>query len=142
MAVQPPSPAGFVLPDVLPVLPIRDSVVFPLTAAPLAVGQARSVRLVDDVMRGNRLLALVAQREAGTEPATPDALYRIGTVGMIQQLARAADGSVRLIVQGIERIKILDWVSTEPYLVARVEAAGLGRCSPPSGTRNASCAAP
>ena len=123
MAVQPPSPAGFVLPDVLPVLPIRDTVVFPLTAAPLAVGQARSVRLVDDVMRGNRLLALVAQREAGTEPATPEALYRIGTVGMIQQLARAPDGSVRLMVQGIERIKILDWVSTEPYLVARVEAA-------------------
>jgi ATP-dependent Lon protease len=74
-------------------------------------------------MRGNRLLALVAQREAGTEPAMPEALYRIGTVGMIQQLARAPDGSVRLMVQGIERIKILDWVSTEPYLVARVEAA-------------------
>ena len=123
MAGQPPSPAGFVLPDVLPVLPIRDSVVFPLTAAPLAVGQPRSVRLVDEVMRGDRLLALVAQREAGTEPAMPEALYRIGTVGMIQQLARAPDGSVRLIVQGIERIRILDWVSTEPYLVARVEAA-------------------
>ena len=123
MAVQLASPAGFVVPDVLPVLPLRDAVVFPLTAAPLMVGQPRSVRLVDDVMRGNRLLALVAQRDPTPEPATPDVLYRVGTVGMIHQLARGPDGSVRLMVQGIERIKILDWTGTEPYLVARVEAA-------------------
>jgi len=123
MAVQPPGPGGFVVPDALPVLPLRDTVAFPLTAAPLAVGQPRSVRLVDDVMRGSRLLALVTQREAGTEPATPETLYRVGTMGMIHQFARSPDGSVRLMVQGIERIKILDWVGTEPYLVARVEAA-------------------
>jgi ATP-dependent Lon protease len=123
MAVQAPGPAGFVVPDVLPVLPLRDAVVFPLTAAPLMVGQPRSVRLVDEVMRGNRLLALVAQREPTPEPATPEALYRLGTVGMIHQLARGPDGSVRLMVQGIERIKILDWTGTEPYIVARVEAA-------------------
>jgi ATP-dependent Lon protease len=123
MAVQAPGPTGFVVPDVLPVLPLRDAVVFPLTAAPLMVGQPRSVRLVDDVMRGNRLLALVAQRDPAPEPATPEALYRLGTVGMIHQLARGPDGSVRLMVQGIERIKILDWVGTDPYIVARVEAA-------------------
>ena len=123
MAVQAPGPAGFVVPDVLPVLPLRDAVVFPLTAAPLVVGQPRSVRLVDDVMRGNRLLALVAQRDPTPEPATPDVLYRLGTVGMIHQLARGPDGSVRLMVQGIERVKIIDWTGTEPYLVARVEAA-------------------
>jgi len=123
MAVQPPGPGGFVVPDALPVLPLRDTVAFPLTAAPLAVGQPRSVRLVDDVMRGSRLLALVTQREAGTEPATPETLYRVGTMGMIHQFARSPDGSVRLMVQGIERIKILDWTGTEPYLVARVEAA-------------------
>jgi ATP-dependent Lon protease len=123
MAVQSPDPAGFVVPGVLPVLPLRDAVVFPLTAAPLVVGQPRSVRLVDDVMRGNRLLALVAQRDPTPEPATPDVLYRLGTVGMIHQLARGPDGSVRLMVQGIERVKIIDWTGTEPYLVARVEAA-------------------
>jgi ATP-dependent Lon protease len=123
MAVQAPGPAGFVVPDVLPVLPLRDAVVFPLTATPLMVGQPRSVRLVDDVMRGNRLLALVAQRDPTPEPATPEVLYRLGTVGMIHQLARGPDGSVRLMVQGIERIRILDWAGTEPYIVARVEAA-------------------
>jgi ATP-dependent Lon protease len=123
MALQMPGPAGFVVPDVLPVLPLRDAVVFPLTAAPLVVGQPRSVRLVDEVMRGNRLLALVAQRDPTPEAATPEALYRLGTVGMIHQLARGPDGSVRLMVQGIERVRILDWTGTEPYIIARVEAA-------------------
>src|SRR5262249_47604179 len=106
-----------------PVLPLRETVVFPLAAAPLAVGQPRSLRLVDDVMRGNRLLALVAQRDAKTESAGPDDLHGVGTVGVIHQLARAPDGTVRLMVQGLERIRVLDWVGTEPYLVARVEAA-------------------
>ncbi|MGH7319944.1 MAG: LON peptidase substrate-binding domain-containing protein, partial [Candidatus Rokuibacteriota bacterium] len=124
MAVQPgPGSGDFAIPDALPVLPLRDAVVFPLTAVPLAVGQPRSVRLVDDVMRGNRLLALVAQRDANVEPATPADLHGVGTVGVIHQLARSPDGSVRLMVQGIERIRLLDWIGTEPYLVARIEAA-------------------
>jgi ATP-dependent Lon protease len=124
MAVQPGgSAADFVIPDALPVLPLRDAVLFPLTATPLVVAQPRSVRLVDDVMRGNRLLALVAQRDPKVEPAKPEDLYRVGTVGVIHQLARAPDGSVRLMVQGLERIRLLDFIGTEPYLVARIEAA-------------------
>ena len=122
MAAEPgPGPGDVVIPDALPVLPLRDTAVLPLTAVPLAVGQPRSVRLVDDVMRGNRLLALVAQHDAKTEPG-PEDLHRIGTVATILQLARTPDGSIRLMVQGIERIRLLDWVGTEPYLVARVEA--------------------
>ena len=116
-------PGDFVIPDALPVLPLRDAVVLPLTAVPLAVGQARSVRLVDDVMRGNRLLALVAQRDPKVEASAPEDLHSIGTVGMIHQLMRAPDGSVRLMVQGIERIRLLDFVGTDPYLVARVEVS-------------------
>ena len=71
MAVQPGGPGDVAIPDALPVLPLSDVVVFPLTAVPLAVGQPRSVRLVDDVMRGNRLLALVAQREAKADRPRP-----------------------------------------------------------------------
>jgi ATP-dependent Lon protease len=126
MAEQPgsgPGPGDFVIPDALPVLPLQDTVVFPLTAVPLAVGQPRSVRLVDEVMRGNRLLAMVAQRRADAEPAGADDLQRVGTAGVILQLARVPDGSVRLMVQGVERIRLLDWIRTEPYLVARVERA-------------------
>ncbi|MGH7333465.1 MAG: endopeptidase La [Candidatus Rokuibacteriota bacterium] len=123
MAIQPAASGDFVIPDALPVLPLRDVVVLPVTAVPLAVAQPRSLRLVDDVMRGNRLLALVAQRDGKAEPAAPEDLHRVGTVGMIHQLARVPDGSVRLMIQGIERIRLLDWIGTEPYLVARIEAA-------------------
>ncbi len=114
---------NIVVPDALPVLPLRDAVVLPLTMVPLAVGQPRSVRLVDDVMRGNRLVALVAQPDPKIEATALGDLYRVGTVGMIHQLMRAPDGSVRLMVQGVERIRLLDLVGTEPYLVARVEVS-------------------
>ena len=124
MAEPSPTPSSEIaIPDALPVLPLRDAVVFPLTAVPVAVGQARSVVLVDEVMRGNRLLALVAQRDPKAEPAMPDDLHRVGTVALIHQLVRTADGTLRLVVQGLERIRLLDWVQTEPYLVARIEAA-------------------
>jgi ATP-dependent Lon protease len=123
MAVAAGGPGDLTIPDALPILPLRDTVVLPLTAVPLVVGQPRSVRLVDDVMRGTRLVALVAQRDAAAEAAVIDDLYRVGTVGMIHQFARAPDGSIRLMVQGLERLRILDLVGTEPYLVARVELA-------------------
>ncbi len=112
---QPESPGRLEIPDALPVLPLRGgTVVFPLAVAPLTVGQERSVRLVDDVMRGNRMLALVAQRGDEPEQAGPDDLYSIGTAAIIHQLLRAPDGTVRLIVQGLERIRLLDFVATEP----------------------------
>jgi ATP-dependent Lon protease len=123
MAVR-SSEADVAIPDALPILPLRDGVVFPQTAVPLAVSQARSVRLIDDVMRGNRLLVLVAQRDPQTEPATLDELHQVGTAGMIHQLARGPDGSVRLLVQGLERVRLLDLVGSEPYLVGRIEVAG------------------
>jgi ATP-dependent Lon protease len=120
---QPGSGSQMRIPDVLPVLPLRATVVFPLAVAPLVVGQARSIRLVDDVMRGSRLLALMAQRTDRAESAGPDDLYRMGTAGLIHQLSRGADGTLHLIVQGLERIRVVDFTSTEPYLVARVEPA-------------------
>jgi ATP-dependent Lon protease len=123
MAVPEPGPGEFRIPDALPILPLRDAVMFPLTGVPLAVGQPRSVRLVDDVMRANRLLGLVAQRDAVAEPSRVDELQRVGTVGMIHQLARAPDGTVRIMVQGIERFRLLDLTGTDPYLIGRIEPA-------------------
>jgi ATP-dependent Lon protease len=121
---SPESPGQLEIPDALPVLPLRGgTVIFPLAVAPLTVGLERSIRMVDDVMRGNRMLALVAQRSDEPQQAGPDDLYRIGTAAIIHQLMRAPDGTVRLIVQGLERIRLLDFVATEPYLVARVAAA-------------------
>lgn len=110
-----------VIPDVLPVLPLRDTVLFPMAVTPLLVGQERSIRLIDDVMGANRMLALVVQKNLDARPAGPSDLYHIGTAAVIQQLFRAPDGALRIIVQGLERIRIGDFVKTTPYLVARVE---------------------
>ncbi len=122
MQDAPGLPEGLTIPDVLPVLPLRGgTVVFPLAVVPLVVGQPRSVRLVDDVMRRDRLVALVAQRTEKSERAGPDDIYRTGTAAIIHQLARSPDGTLRLVVQGLERIRILDFVAEEPYLVARIE---------------------
>ena len=118
-----PQGSGIRIPDALPVLPLRGSVVFPLAVVPLAVGQPGSVQLVDDAMRGGRVVALVTRRAEAAEPPRSDDLYRVGTAGIIHQLTRVPDGSVRLVVQGIERIRLLDFVQTEPYFVARIEMA-------------------
>src|SRR5262245_32494477 len=88
------------VPDVLPVLPLREMVVFPLAVVPLIVGQERWRRLVDDAMRANRMVVLVAQSNPEAEPAAPDDLYRVGTAATIRQLMRAPDGTLRLAVQG------------------------------------------
>ncbi len=86
------------------------------------VGQARSVQLVDDAMRGNRLVALAAQIDPGVENARPDQVRRIGTAARILQLLRRPDGGLMVAMQGLERIRIDDYVSEAPYLTARVSA--------------------
>jgi ATP-dependent Lon protease len=107
--------------QVLPILPLRGTVVFPLTVVPLAAAQARSLRLIDEVMSGDRTVGLVMQKNAEQEGAGPDDVYGIGTIATIHQMMRVPDGSVRLAVQGVERMRILEFVSEEPFLMARVE---------------------
>ncbi len=109
-------------PQELPVLPLRGLVVFPQTTIPLTVGQPRSIRLVDEVVGGNRLIALVASRNPELETPGPDEVYQRGTLAQIHRLFRAPDGTIRLLVQGVARIRIQEWVRTEPYLVARIVA--------------------
>ncbi len=108
---------------VLPVLPLRGTVVFPLTVVPLAAAQPRSLRLIDDVMSGDRTVALVLQKDPEQEGAGPDDVLRIGTIATIHQMMRVPDGSVRLAVQGLERTRITEFVGEEPYLTAQVEQA-------------------
>jgi ATP-dependent Lon protease len=107
----------------LPVLPLRETVIFPLSVVPLHVGQERSVKLVDDVMRTHRLVALVTQLKPEVRQAGPDDLYRVGCAAVIHQLLRSAEGTMQLVVQGLERLRIGEFVQTEPYLIARVHAA-------------------
>jgi ATP-dependent Lon protease len=112
------------LPDALPVLPLLGgAVILPFVVAPLTVGQERSVRLVDDVMRRDRLIAVAASHTGAPETPGPDQLHRVGTAALILQLVRVQDGTLRLLVQGVARIRLHDFLETEPYLVARIEEA-------------------
>jgi ATP-dependent Lon protease len=114
---SPPAP----LPDVLPVLPLRGMVAFPGAILPLTVGRERSRRLLDDAMRANRLLALVAQRDAGVEEAAPEDLHATGTAARIVQLLRTDEGAIRILVQGVERVRVREFTARDPYLVARID---------------------
>ena len=110
------------LPDALPILPLRETVTYPDTLTPLAVGQERSINLVNDVLSGNRMLAMVASREPENDAPGPDDLYGVGVAGTVARMMKVPDGTLRILVQGAERIRIGDYVSEEPYLVARIEA--------------------
>jgi ATP-dependent Lon protease len=107
-------------PEVLPVLPLRDTVTYPDTLTPLAVGQERSVQLVNDALVGNRMLVMVASREPEVESPAPEQLYEVGVVGTVARMLKVPDGSLRILVQGAQRVQIDEWVDTEPYLTARV----------------------
>jgi ATP-dependent Lon protease len=111
------------LPDALPVLPLRDSVAFPDTMMPLAVGQERSVKLVDDVLAGNRMMVMVASKEPEAEEPGPDQLYDVGVVGVVARMMKVPDGSVRILVQCGQRVELGEFVATSPYLVARIAEA-------------------
>ena len=90
---------GQQFPDELPILPLRGVVVYPNTAVPLTVGQPRSIKLVDDVVAGDKLVGLVAALNPEQETPGPDELYRVGTIATVHRLLRAPDGTVRLLVQ-------------------------------------------
>jgi ATP-dependent Lon protease len=108
------------VPGTLPVLPLRETVPLPETLTPLAIGQERSVQLVNDVLAGNRMLVMVASRNPELEQPGPDDLYRIGVVGSIARMMKVPDGTLRILVQGAQRVRIAEFVRTEPYLVAEI----------------------
>jgi ATP-dependent Lon protease len=106
------------IPDVLPVLPLKETVVFPEAMTPLAIGQERSMRLVEDVVSGDqRMLALVTVRDPEVEIPGWDDLYEVGTAAVVHKMIRVPDGTLRILVGGIARIKLERHVKDEPYLV-------------------------
>src|SRR6266480_1135593 len=109
------------IPDELPILPLKDTVIYPFAVQPLGVGQERSIRLIDEVMRGNRLVVLVAQKSAEIEQAGQDDIFKIGTVSRIARMIRMPDGTIQIIVQGLERVEIGEFTQDKPYLVAHVD---------------------
>ncbi|HTX80206.1 MAG TPA: LON peptidase substrate-binding domain-containing protein, partial [Longilinea sp.] len=118
--VEPPADKS--LPKELPILPLRNLVVYPQTGLPLTIGQPRSIKLIDEAVSNNRLIGLVATKNPELENPNAEDLFQIGTVGMVDRLFRAPDGTIRLIVQGIERFRIVEFTQSEPYLQAKVES--------------------
>ncbi len=108
------------LPGRLAVLPLRDAVTFPELVVPLNIGQERSIALINDVLRGDRSLVLVAGRSAEVETPGPDQLYDVGVLGTVARMVRLPDDTLRVLVQGGQRVHIDQWLSADPYLVAEV----------------------
>ena len=108
------------VPEELAILPLRGVVVYPLTFQALNVGQPRSIQLVDTATVNKQMIGLVAARDAEIEEPGPDDVYQIGVAANIHRMIKAPDGTIRLLVQGVERIRIEEWTDEEPYLRARV----------------------
>jgi ATP-dependent Lon protease len=104
------------LPSKLPILPLKETVVFPQSMTPLAIGQERSVKLIDDVVNGDRMLALVTVRDSEVDQPAFDDLYEIGTAALVHRMIRIPDGTLRILVQGLARIRLERRDTDDPYL--------------------------
>lgn len=109
------------LPDQLSILPIKNTVLFPGVVIPITVGRQKSIRLVKKAYQGNRIIGVVAQKNALAEEPTIDDLYKIGTVARIIKMLVLPDGNTTIIIQGKNRFSVKEFVQEEPYLTAKVE---------------------
>jgi ATP-dependent Lon protease len=118
-----PSDRQLSLPDELPILPLRDTVLFPNSFMPLAVARESSVRLIDEAISSGKLIGVFTQRDASVEEPQQGDLYRVGTGSHIHKMFKLPDGSLRLIVQGLARLTLEEVTATHPYLRGRVTPA-------------------
>ena len=110
------------IPQVLPILPLRNSVFFPAGVLPLAVGRQKTIALIKDAVRDEQLIGVVTQRRAEEEDPGVADLYTVGTVARIVKPLKMAEDSYSLVVQGLARVRVLALVKDTPYLKARIEA--------------------
>jgi ATP-dependent Lon protease len=114
---QPEGPVS----QVLPILPLKETVVFPDSMTPLAIGQERSIQLVEEAVANDREIALVTSRNAEEEAPSAEDIYDVGTAALIHKMIRVPDGTLRVLIQGLRRVKLLRIVQEEPYLVGEFE---------------------
>ncbi|HSB78898.1 MAG TPA: LON peptidase substrate-binding domain-containing protein, partial [Candidatus Methylomirabilis sp.] len=108
------------MPPQIPLLPVRDVVVYPFMILPLFVGRDKSIRAVDEALSRERLILLVAQKDAESEDPGPEELYAVGTVAMIMRMLKMPDGRVKILVQGVSRAKILGFTRQDPCFEAKI----------------------
>ena len=109
------------IPEVLPVLPLRDTVVYPFIIAPLSVARELSIQAVDQSLAENRMILLTAQRDRDEDDPSGADLFQTGTVAVIMRMLKLPDGRIRVLVQGVSRARIKEVTGTKPYLTAKIE---------------------
>ncbi|HHX26196.1 MAG TPA: AAA family ATPase, partial [Firmicutes bacterium] len=107
--------------EAVPLLPLRGVIVFPCMTVPLEVGRDRSVAAVEEAMIGNRLVMLASQKQARLNEPAPADIFTVGTLSEIRQMAKYPDGTIRVLVEGIERAKILEYSQAEPFYKVRIQ---------------------
>ncbi len=117
----PSGPVRIEIPEMLPVLPIRGTVMFPGTVTPLNVGRPSSRKLLDEWLPQSKIIALVTQRDEEDDDPGPDVLYTVGTAVLVLKLIRQPDETVSIIVHGLGRIRFKNFTQQKPYLKATIE---------------------
>src|SRR5436309_3098234 len=112
------------IPELLPILPVRDAVIFPNAVIPLTVGRESSVRLINDVQQGDGMLVVLTQRDKRVDAPGPGDLYDIGTVSMVHRVMKTPEGNLFVIIMGVSRTHIDEFVQFEPYLRANLSVLG------------------
>ncbi len=110
------------IPEILPILPLRNTVLFPGVVIPITVGRDKSIQLIKDYNKKDKIIGVVTQKSDSTEEPTGDDLYKVGTVAHIIKMLRMPDGNTTIIIQGKKRFKIEEYIQSEPYHKARVSA--------------------
>jgi ATP-dependent Lon protease len=109
------------MPDVVGILPLRGTVLFPQAVVPLGAGRASSLRLIDEALQGGRLVGAVTQKDPKEDSPRADGLHSVGTITVIHKALKQPDGTVRLVAQGVARFRLVEIIQAEPYLKARIE---------------------
>jgi len=109
------------IPETLPLLPVRDVVVYPYMILPLFVGREMSINAVDKSLAGDRLIFLATQKDVGDDDPTPEAIYQVGTVAMIMRMLKLPDGRVKILVQGLAKARIVSYEATDAYYEVKIE---------------------
>ncbi|MFQ6003442.1 MAG: LON peptidase substrate-binding domain-containing protein, partial [Candidatus Zixiibacteriota bacterium] len=108
------------IPQEVPILTLRDTVIYPFMVSPLFIARTKSIKLIDVVLLGNKILGLVAQKQAEIEEPRPEDLYEYGTVAIVLKMLKFPDGSIRVLVQGLARMKVLKFTQEEPFFKAKI----------------------
>ena len=109
------------VPEKLPILPLRNNVLFPGVVIPITVGRDKSIKLIQDAYKGNKIIGVVSQKDSSIEEPTYEDLFSVGTVAQIIRLLKMPDGSNTVIIQGKKRMKLLEMLQPEPYIIARID---------------------